>query len=78
MQLSNQLLLGSLQGIKAAAQVAQWASHRLGRRARGLTSHQFPLAVTTQLGQTVTVNAVSLIRMKLCIVFYTLHAPEVR
>ncbi|KAL3152788.1 hypothetical protein ABBQ38_012372 [Trebouxia sp. C0009 RCD-2024] len=56
-QLSNQLLLGSLQGIKAAAQVAQWASHRLMRRAQGLTAHQFPLAVTTQLGQTVTVNA---------------------
>lgn len=57
-QLSNQLLLGSFQGFKAAAQVAQWASHRLRRHVWGAT-HHFPLAVTTQSGQTVTVNAVS-------------------
>ena len=58
-QLSNQLLLGSFHGFRAAAQVANWASHTLRRRVWGAT-HHFPLTVTTQLGQTATVDAVSL------------------
>lgn len=58
MQLSNQLLLGSFFALRAAGQAASWASHALRRRVWGVT--HFPLAVKTQLGQCINVDAVLL------------------
>lgn len=56
MQMSNQLLLGSFVALRAASQAASWASHTLRRHVWDATD--FPVTVKTQLGQTVTVNAV--------------------
>ena len=70
MQLSSQLLLGSISGLRAAGQAACWALHTL--RGQMPDPTHFPLAVKTHLGQHVTVDAVSMIGYSNCMAMCSL------